>query len=706
MKRDNRHGTLHKDGVGGYFRMFNIDGTRFRTSVLVDLAKAAAKLTDEDTQGPADHQVPAGLTYLGQFIAHDITFMKSTEEAPREGPVSASSLVQERSPSFDLDSLYGEGFEAGLGVSLDAGGKFLGPQEDGRLWDLPRGIHHWPTDRLEEFSDKLFEARIPDCRNDENFIVAQLHVLFMNAHNRLAHLWAEPFRGMGDYKEEGSVGLQAFEHARRELTWLYQLVVVNDFLKTFLDKEVFDYLFCDVGEWGKPRPRLLNYSICESANIPVEFSGAAFRFGHSLVRSAYVLGQGPQKGLAFFFRLTGKGRIRHRVRDQKCQKYLSSKAFLREHAIDWASFFDLGEGRHFNSANYISPMLATEMLKLLNEPAGNDNLFQRNLLRGRELNLPSAQDIIAHLNERHADYIRAFTDYPLQAIRPEALAEHPLGPVLRRHGMDVKTPLWLYVLLEPHFNGSRDDKSTRLGQLGSIIIGETIRMLMDKSNVSVFKPDPGFNPAAFRTFLASPGKWRDARDFNARFTARDLISLVWQGHKCQKPPQVGERTMSRKSSLEEIQYFVKYQEPDGEPDRPAKIGAVVTHTPEKLNRIPDKNIIRYSPRPKEDYKVELYAHKKADDHWVGRLRLHGLWNKDFKSVVETMELEYEPETHSLVATDIVVIEDVLTIDVWKLHRVVGREPGKTALRDVLTWRFLDPGHDLYDTQYVTCYVWC
>ena len=51
--------------------------------------------------------IPAGFTYLGQFLDHDLTFDKS---ALMEGvDIAPATLKQFRSPSLDLDSLYGNG---------------------------------------------------------------------------------------------------------------------------------------------------------------------------------------------------------------------------------------------------------------------------------------------------------------------------------------------------------------------------------------------------------------------------------------------------------------------------------------------------------------------------------------------------------------------------------------------------------------------
>jgi hypothetical protein len=50
--------------------------------------------------------VPAGYTYFGQFIDHDITF----DPTPlSDKDIDVSALVDFRSPALDLDSVYGRG---------------------------------------------------------------------------------------------------------------------------------------------------------------------------------------------------------------------------------------------------------------------------------------------------------------------------------------------------------------------------------------------------------------------------------------------------------------------------------------------------------------------------------------------------------------------------------------------------------------------
>src|SRR4051794_37599492 len=57
--------------------------------------------------GGGTSQIPSGFTYLGQFLDHDLTFDKT--DVMLGVNVSPAQLLQARSPSLDLDSLYGAG---------------------------------------------------------------------------------------------------------------------------------------------------------------------------------------------------------------------------------------------------------------------------------------------------------------------------------------------------------------------------------------------------------------------------------------------------------------------------------------------------------------------------------------------------------------------------------------------------------------------
>src|SRR3954454_4619004 len=93
-------------------------------------------------QGKAHSRIPAGFTYLGQFVDHDLTADRTAVEMGEH--VSPAELLQGRSPKLDLDSLYGAGpgdeeserFYAADGVHLKVGRTLEDDPGDG--FDLPR----------------------------------------------------------------------------------------------------------------------------------------------------------------------------------------------------------------------------------------------------------------------------------------------------------------------------------------------------------------------------------------------------------------------------------------------------------------------------------------------------------------------------------------------------------------------------------------
>lgn len=79
-------------------------GVQLPEEVRAALARAMVAGQSVDSAEPA---VPAGYTYLGQFVDHDLT-MDATAAA-LGSDVSVDDLLQGRSPALDLDSLYGRG---------------------------------------------------------------------------------------------------------------------------------------------------------------------------------------------------------------------------------------------------------------------------------------------------------------------------------------------------------------------------------------------------------------------------------------------------------------------------------------------------------------------------------------------------------------------------------------------------------------------
>src|SRR5216117_534721 len=126
------------------------------------LAALAQQMVEPEPQPGVEDEagdnpdIPAGFTYFGQFIDHDLTF-DPTSKLQRDNDPDA--LVDFRTPRFDLDSIYGRGPDDQPFLYEADGIRFLIDTHDGEK-DLPR--------------NSIGRALIGDPRNDENLIVSQL----------------------------------------------------------------------------------------------------------------------------------------------------------------------------------------------------------------------------------------------------------------------------------------------------------------------------------------------------------------------------------------------------------------------------------------------------------------------------------------------------------------------------------------------------
>ena len=243
------------------------------------LKRLGRTMADSDDLGPAhDSTIPAVYTYFGQFVDHDITLEAQTTSVGTSVPqlVAAALVPQDlaeirdklrnvRSATLDLDSLYNapappdpaNGAKMKIGRVSDTGTTdlpFKKPKGKTKDNDLPRRGRS--NDKLRDR-----EALTGDPRNDENTIISQLHLAFLKAHNALV--------------DEGRTRAQA----RRVLRQHYQHIVIHDYLKRIVDPAIVDKIITDGNQFFN--------ALGEPFFMPLEFSVAAFRFGHTMVRGLY-----------------------------------------------------------------------------------------------------------------------------------------------------------------------------------------------------------------------------------------------------------------------------------------------------------------------------------------------------------------------------------------------------------------------------------
>ncbi len=470
----------HKD-PGMFGRMFpKLPPLEVSDSKLKALSDAMLDADPQDVTKD-NPNVPAGFTYLGQFVDHDITLDLTSLGDKQKDPLGIENF---RTPSLDLDCLYGLGPDGSPHLYARSGAKF---EKHGPKFVIGKNINVGFGGVTGNFSNDLPRspegmALIGDHRNDENLLVAQTHLAFLKFHNKVCDILAGGANPPADL----------FAEARRIVTWHYQWLVLHDFVERLTEPGIVAKILHDGRKF---------YRFKRTPYMPVEFSAAAYRLGHSMVRQTYSHNRvfNPT-GFDFLFGFTGlSGQIIGTLMpDPPPPAPLPVPVLPSNWIIDWRRFYDLGTpatttGFAFNSARRLDPFLVKELHSL---PGGGGNLAFRNLKRGVMLGLPSGQDVAAHMKVRN----------PLTA---QEIASGPDGKVAKAQGLDKATPLWYYILKEAEVRG----KGERLGPVGSTIISEVF--------VGLVHGDP-------QSYIWQVRDWKPTLPSAKRgtFTMADLLRLV------------------------------------------------------------------------------------------------------------------------------------------------------------------------------------
>jgi hypothetical protein len=409
---------------------------------------------------PPVSNMPVGYTYFGQFVDHDITFDPQSSLTRHNDP---DGLQNFRSPRFDLDSLYGRG-----------------PDDQPYLYDhgrvLPDGFAGFLTvgtganpsglePDLQRNADGV--AMIGDPRNDENIIVSQVQLAFALVHNNVLQRLAD---ASGSASRSGR---SLFLEAQRITVWFYQYLVWNDFIARVVDPAVFAKAIQfdeDAGDGDGPfydvRYGLKGvYDWSVNPFIPIEFSTAAYRFGHSMIRSEYQLnfplqgGVGPQFGKPIFA-APGTPPRPDGPPDLRGGSPLPAK-----HSLQWDWYFDFA-----SSVKPVFPQLAHKIdmrlsRSVFNIPAGpgaSNPLAELNIRRGWRMELPPASEVATALHVR-----------PMTNLAP------------------MEESLWVYILKEA---GEQQD-GEHLGAVGSTIVAAVFSGLLRGDSYSYLNRDPHWTPA-------------------------------------------------------------------------------------------------------------------------------------------------------------------------------------------------------------------
>ncbi len=441
---------------------------------LTDPIQSITNPTVFSPNNPDNPTMTAGVTFFGQFLDHDITLDPRSPLLEKSNPGKTTNF---RTPAFDLDSVYGDG-----------------PEGSPELYDVSSGDIKLRVDTIpgsERFSrkgavrydlprDPNNTAILADSRNDEHVVLSQFHMAVLRFHNAVTdHVRKDPTHA--DKSAE-----QVFKLAQRQVRWHYQWIIVHEFLPLTIGQERLD----DIMKNGIRYYQVNDDSDirgdrrAKSPKLPIEFSVAAYRFGHSQIRPSYRLNFGPTGGSPVFAFVFDDGQDPN---DPDPDDMRGGKRAPRRF-VDWQTFFKF-DGTNFRPNKLIDGKLSTVVMLLPGSrgpapglPAdGVQSLASRNLMRHVNFGIPSGQAIARKMR--------------LPVLTPTQLE------ILAPYGMEKSTPLWYYILKEAELM----EKGLRLGPVGSRIVGEVFVGLLKADETSYLATRPNWTPVLPS---ATPGDFR------------------------------------------------------------------------------------------------------------------------------------------------------------------------------------------------------
>lgn len=436
-------------------------------------------LSEEADETAPDSAIPAGLTYFGQFIAHDVSFLLDGD--------GAGDALNARALPLALESLYGGGNRLSPHLYSGAGGIRFALGGRNSLLASPT-VEAKPAPWRARLVRREFDllrrddgvAIIADARNDEHVILSQMHLALELAHNALVDEATSraPKNAAPDV---------VFATARRELTRRYHYAILHDFLPAILCAEVraaLEDALPRIRPWSQSQDRLVLPA--ERPAIPLEFVLAAFRFGHSMVRPAYALNDLVVRPIE----------LTQKYRGQDPTRFLSGNRQLPAGwTIDWRFFLpSSGPRGELVPARQRARAIDTRITSQLGSipgPDGAKSLAFHTLRRGFLHGLASGPAVAGALAAR-------FRTEPFRSNVEDS-------------------PLWYYVLEE----SAAREGGERLGSTGSRIIQEVLLSLVAAhpdcylGGAELWQPPAGAGGRPYGVFDLLQTGWAEAERLRA-----------------------------------------------------------------------------------------------------------------------------------------------------------------------------------------------
>ena len=427
-----------------------------------DILRAIAGKIGATRRPGVQSSIPAGSTYLAQFVTHDIDFRSP------EDPSGA--------PRLDLALIYGDGprhdafaYQVPSGAGEQRSLLRLGrarPSDTSPAWgaarDLPRAAcPHLDAHGVESKSEVL----VPNTLSDSNLILGQVQTLWAMLHNAV-------HSGLNAH----ATAPETFERARRITRHIYRNAVINDVLGAWMLRPLR-------ARYVRPEPDRLSKAPLDA--LPAAYMSGVARIGHGLVREIYALNaQRPLEGLRGLLRHTSSGRP-------------DDMPLTEDWLLDFALFFDIGD-RKAQRARGIGPHVARPFALGggvgLDAPSMRDGLVLRDLvactrgaadIRGA---MPTVRTLVDRIEKASPGLLKGCFAQDESRWRKKVanwLADVTLPDVRMSGGAVVKgarlpedvvrklasdPPLSLFLMLE----GEADANGETLGGLGSILLAETL----------------------------------------------------------------------------------------------------------------------------------------------------------------------------------------------------------------------------------------
>ena len=423
-----------------FTKLFNFQTENLNFSIQdiseLSLSMVDTAITRAQTTGS---NIPAIYTYLGQWYDHEITREPITNIANLV-PVDIATLINGQSSMIEGDSLYGIN-----NVLLNINGEFaIGININGVL-DLPRGL------------DGI--GILGDIRNNENQIVSNVHLAFMQLHNKI-------FNEIKIANPSWTL-IQQIDEAKKQVVYIIQWICAYDFVQKITSK-YYSRLWNIDGT-----PKIHKEILKAGLKMPLEFA-IAFRFGHSMVRDSYYIN--PAFDVLTVFNALTPG-----INDLS-----GFQAFPKDTTIDWSFWVGLEGFKGPQVADIIDGSIALTLATLPGSVIGTSTpitLHERTFLRSLFIyDVISGQDM-ARLMDITEDEIISFAKNNF-VLKNHNLLNQPLldmNALTKKFGNN--TPLFLYLLKEAEVFS----KGECLGPLGSALIGSCFLHFINNAPVNIFK---------------------------------------------------------------------------------------------------------------------------------------------------------------------------------------------------------------------------